>query len=155
ITVPIFTSWPEAVGSYRGQSATLTWTFDQPVSTTWSRIELLYNTPISTTLCTWYSSIPNQIFYGQGYDTDKITGDIKLGSRTVNLTIKNLQNDNVRYNYKCKVTVTLNYQITNTQGWILLKGKNINILSSSPLSLSLEYACTHRHTRRYVQTHTH
>ncbi|KAK2138772.1 hypothetical protein LSH36_2447g00001, partial [Paralvinella palmiformis] len=127
ITVPIFTSWPKAVGSYRGQSATLTWTLDQPVSTTWDSIELLYDTPKSTRLCTWYSYLQNKICQGSGYDTDKITADIKLGSRTVNLTVKNLQNDNVRYNYKCTVTVTLNYQITNTQGWILLKGKNINI----------------------------
>ncbi|KAK2139315.1 hypothetical protein LSH36_1871g00000, partial [Paralvinella palmiformis] len=99
ITVPIFTSWPKAVGSYRGQSATLTWTLDQPVSTTWGSIVFYYNTPKSTILCTWYGSIPNEIFYGLGYDSDKITTDIKLGSRTINLTIKNLQNDNVRYNY--------------------------------------------------------
>ncbi|KAK2139597.1 hypothetical protein LSH36_1700g00002, partial [Paralvinella palmiformis] len=127
ITVPIFISWPKAVGSYRGQSATLTWTLDQPVSTTLESIELSYDTPKSTLLCTWYSYQPNQIFYGPGYDTDKITTDIKLGSKIINLTINNLQNDNVRYNYKCKVFVTLNYDITNTQGWILLKGKNINI----------------------------
>ncbi|KAK2138759.1 hypothetical protein LSH36_2453g00000, partial [Paralvinella palmiformis] len=127
ITDPIFTSWPKAVGSYRGQSATLTWTLDQSASKTWGSIELLYDTPKPTLLCVWISFQATHIFYVQGYDTDKITTDIKLGPRTVNLTINNLQNDNARYNYRCTVIVTRDYDITNTQGWILLNGKNINI----------------------------
>ena len=78
-------------------------------------------------MCVWISFQATHIFYVQGYDTDKITIDIKLGSRTVNLTINNLQNDNARYNYRCKVIATRDYDITNTQGWRLLNGKNINI----------------------------
>ena len=60
-----------------------------------------------------------------------ITVDITLGSRTFNLTIKNLQNGNVRYNYRCNVIVTLDYQITNTEGWIILYGKVMFVIRTN------------------------
>ena len=125
-TVPVFRSWPNAVGSYRGQSATLTWTLDQPVTTTWRSVEFFYNsTPKAKLICSWYGSLPNKFYYGQGYDGGKATVDVVVGSRTIKLTINHLQADDVTYNYKCKVSVTPTQTVTNTQGWIFLYGKKV------------------------------
>ena len=87
-----------------------------------------YNTPQTTSICTWYGSEPNKLYYGQGYSGGKATVDIKVGSKTVNLTINQLQDNDVTYNYRCKVSETPQQTVTNKQAWILLYGKKTVIL---------------------------
>ena len=120
---PVFTSLPKAVGSYRGQPATLTWTLDQCFKTTWTTVQFFYNTSKTTSICNWYGSLPNKLYYGKQYTDGKVIVDIKVGSTTVNLAINQLQDNDVTYNYKCKVSETRQQTVTNTQAWILLYGK--------------------------------
>ena len=118
----ILNSWPKAVGSYKGQSATLTWTLDQPVSTTWRSVEFFYNKTKAMTVCTVYTSDPDVPYCSQEYSHSRATVDIKVGFESISLTINGLQEDDITYNYSCKVNVTPKVFVFNSESWILLFG---------------------------------
>ncbi|KAK2138897.1 hypothetical protein LSH36_2251g00002 [Paralvinella palmiformis] len=123
LSVPSFVSQPNVVNSYRGQSTTLTWSLSEPVNSRWRYIGIQYEKPTKVTLLTF--NIRNNYYtYGDGYDANRVRGDIKVDSTTISFTLFNLQPDDARYRYSCSVKYdTFKDSVINTNGWILLYGK--------------------------------
>ncbi|KAK2139077.1 hypothetical protein LSH36_2049g00034 [Paralvinella palmiformis] len=120
VTVPSFVSQPNVVNSYRGESTTLTWSLSEPVNSRWRYIDLQYDLPRRITVLS-FTFNTNRYQYGQGYDANRVKGDIKVNSTTISFTLFNLQPDDARYRYSCGVKYdTFKDAIINNNGWILL-----------------------------------
>jgi len=109
--------------SSRGQSTTLTWSLSEPVNSRWRYIDIQYNLPRRITVLS-FTFNTNRYQYGEGYDTNRVKGDIKVDSTTISFTLFNLQPDDARYRYSCSVKYnTFKDSVINKNGWILLYGK--------------------------------
>ena len=100
---PAFTAWPNTVSSYQRESTTLTWTVSEPITTKLYSIVIAYNKQPSTTICTWYYWSPNNIIYDENYQDNKAICDIETGYESITLTLYNIQQVDVKYNYSCTI----------------------------------------------------
>ena len=116
-----FTSWPNAVTSYRGENGTLRWTLNQAVVYTNSfSVEFWYEKPNEVLICSW-SGGSSVVQYGGEYNASVAKPGLEEGSDVIRLSLYNLQPDAAEYNYKCKIHVG-SHTVVNSMAWIILYG---------------------------------
>ena len=111
-------SWPNAIGTYQGNSAELRWTISEDVKSDWNGVDLFYHT---TSMCTWIPSA-DYLVCSPSYE-NRIAVNVAVGSPLISLNLTGIQADtDVKYNYTCKITLPGSASILNSKGWIIVYG---------------------------------
>ena len=121
-----FVSWPNAVGGYINKSVTLQWTVDKPVNRTWEG-NITFDMEPPKLVCKWKTLITGaiQASYGSDYDANKVSLNVTLGSKSVDVTLHNLEIDDARYNYVLIIVVDGNDTLINSVAWIVIYSEYI------------------------------